>query len=87
MASSSCLDALASDGEEVIKAIGIVGQDMVERGDLSRQLDRPEPEVEDTGVRLPLAEDQLTAVPVKRDDDALLAMGDCQNLGVLKGWA
>ena len=68
----------------MVQSIGMVREHRVESGDLGRQVDGAESEVEDAGVWLPLAEHKLAEVTIKRDRDTLIAHGDCQDLRIVK---
>lgn len=71
----------------MVKPVGIVRQYVIESGDLGWQVNRTEPEVEDPGVWLPLAEDELTEVTIECDQNALIANGDGQDLRIVQGWS
>lgn len=71
----------------MVKPVGIVRQYMIESSDLGWQINRTESEVEDTGVWLLLAENELSKVAIERDQNTLFANGDSQDLRIVKGWS
>lgn len=50
----------------MVEPVSIVRQDIIESGDLDVQINRTEPEVQDSSVWLLLAEDELTEVTIER---------------------
>ena len=75
-------DAITSHNQEPVQAIGIVSKNIVDAGEPNRQGCCVQPQENHAHVRVSVAHDQITKVPVISDENSPLGVGKRQNLVV-----